>query len=108
METRKYSLETMLKIENNPQTQSITVSGQGLGTPLKFTPAVTELGPILPFSPSGDISVITVTSACDIPLEFYSLDFDTVYKEEQQLLSAIDTYDQDGILRTEPREAGQY
>jgi len=104
-EIRKYSLETLLKIENNPKSTLLTIAGEGLGTPLKFSPGITELGPILPFAPAGDVSVITVTSTCGIPLEFFSLDFDTGYRDEEKILSAIETYDEEDLIRSEPRAA---
>lgn len=106
-EARKHSMDLSLKIDNNPKHKAISVLGEALGTLLKFEPSFVELGPILPFS-NGQEKIVTVTSNSEIPLEFYSLDFDEQYQEEERILSAVsDIFDEDGFCRVKLRSAGE-
>lgn len=62
----------------------LLVQGQGLEPRLDFTPSVLELGPILPFSPGDDVEVL-VRNPCSFPIEFYSLEMDKQYVEEEKV-----------------------
>ena len=51
---------------------------------------------------------MTVVSNCEIPVELYSLDFDTQYKIEEDMLATVADimFDNDGCLRVPVRDAG--
>lgn len=108
VEGRKHVLDTQLKIEMNNKSKTLNIEGEGVPTPIRFEPSFIEIGPILPFS-AGDEKVVTVISSCEIPIELYSLDFDTQYKEEEMMLTAIGDimFEGDGCCRVPVRAAGE-
>lgn len=62
----------------------ITARGQGELPELHFCPSVLELGPCLPASTEEEAE-ITVRNQCSFPVEFYSLEFDKQYLEEEKV-----------------------
>ena len=103
---RRYVVETIMKIESNKNTKSVNIVGSGFATPLKFEPQVVELGPIIPYS-DGDEKVITVHNTSHLPIEFYSLDFDSAYKMEEEILTLVGgMFDSSGLLRSSIRQPG--
>ena len=105
-EVRKQRVALALKIDMNPKNKkTLTLIGEGMGTPVRFEPSLVELGPILPFS-DGMTKEVTVFNDGDRPLELYSLDFDTSYLEEDSILQAVDVYDSDGMHRAPMRMPG--
>eukprot|EP01038_Epipyxis_sp_PR26KG_P004323 gene4323-6124_t len=105
-EVRKVTSELLLKIESNKKPPKVlTITGEGFGCPLKFDPHTIELGPVFPYF-EGSEGVVTVTNASEVPIEFFSTDFDSIYKEEEAMLSAIHDYDDHGVFRTSLRVPG--
>jgi hypothetical protein len=105
-EARAFSLEKVFKIESNKKTKSLRITGEGVGMGIKFEPAMCEMNPVVPFS-DGDSKYLTMINTSDIPVEVYSLDFDMLYREEEQLLQSLPVlFDESGILRCDPRGAG--
>lgn len=51
---------------------------------MEFTPSVLQLGPVLPFSPGDDLEVV-VRNPCAFPVEFYSVEMDKQYLEEEKV-----------------------
>ena len=51
---------------------------------------------------------MTLTSQSDLAVEVYSLDFDSEYLRDEEVLSAVHVYDTDGYYRSVPRLAGLY
>lgn len=58
--------------------------GKGLEQKLIFLDEMINYGPILPHS-AGDEKEVIVKNPCDFPIEFYSVDFDTNYLEEEKV-----------------------
>lgn len=58
--------------------------GQGLEPRLEFDRNLVEFGPILPHS-SGDEQEIIVKNPSSFPIEFYNLEFDSSYLEEEKV-----------------------
>ena len=59
--------------------------GQGLEPHLEFEKSLVEFGPILPHS-IGDEQEITIKNPCTYPIEFYNLEFDSQYLEEEKVI----------------------
>ena len=62
----------------------ITAQGQGEEPQLEFLPSLLELGPCMPASTEVEAEV-TVKNPCSFPIEFYSLEFDVQYHEEEKV-----------------------
>lgn len=78
----------------NAQPVFITAQGQGEEPQLKFCPSVLELGPCLPVS-TGVEAAVAVVNPCPFPVEFYSLEFDTQYLNEEKVTSETQGHEQD-------------
>ncbi|XP_056138426.1 hydrocephalus-inducing protein homolog [Lampris incognitus] len=104
-EGRAYSKRLVVHVAQSTQTVVILAQGQGEEPELEFSPSVLELGPCLPLS-AGEEAVVTVTNPCPFPIEFYSLEFDTQYLEEEKILCLIKDYDEHNVLLLPPRAPG--
>ena len=104
-EARRYATELIVKVENNKKPKSLKIAGEGIGCPIRFEPNILELGPVVPYT-AGEEGTVTVSNLSEVALEFYSVDWDNQYREEEDVLSAVDMYDSNGIFRTEIREPG--
>lgn len=62
----------------------LTVQGLGSEPRLEFDRNMIAFPPILPFSP-GCESEVTVRNPMAYPVEFYSLEFDKQYLEEEEV-----------------------
>lgn len=63
--------------------------GQGQEPCLDFSSTLLELGPVLPYSTETEGTVV-VKNPCSFPVEFYSLEFDEKYLEEEKVF--VDIY----------------
>ncbi|XP_075181569.1 hydrocephalus-inducing protein homolog [Anomaloglossus baeobatrachus] len=104
-EEKLYSQRLVLQVTQSSQRALILVQGQGLEPRLDFTPSVLELGPILPLSSGDDVEVL-VRNPCSFPIEFYSLEMDKDYMEEEKVLQLLKGYDAQKTLLLPPRSAG--
>jgi hypothetical protein len=84
----------------------LKVTGEGVGSVLSFDRGTLDLGATLPGSP-GIEGTVTLTSVCDEAVEIFSLDFDTEYLVEEEMLSTANVYGVHGIYRAGVRMAGE-
>ena len=75
-----------LQIEVAQSTQElfVTCKGQGLEPHIEFESSLLQFGPILPYTGKDEVSV-KVSNPCSFPIEFYSLEFDKQYIEEEKV-----------------------
>lgn len=74
----------MIAVAQSTHQILLSAHGQGLEPQLKFSTTEIELGPVLPYS-SGEEVELQVCNPCPFPTEFYSLDFDQQYLEEERV-----------------------
>ena len=84
----------------------MNLTGEGIGSVLSFDRQTLDLGATLPGSP-GIEGTVTLTSVCDEAIEVFSLDFDTEYLMEEEILCTANVYGIHGIYRAGVRVAGQ-
>ncbi|KAF3689156.1 Hydrocephalus-inducing protein Hy-3 [Channa argus] len=101
-----YKRQLVVHVAESTQQVFITAQGQGEEPQLEFSPSVLELGPSLPGSTEIEAEVI-VRNPCSFPIEFYSLDFDKNYLEEEKILRLMQEYDENNILLLPPRAPGE-
>lgn len=82
------------------------MTGEGVGSVLSFDRGTLDLGATLPGSP-GIEGTVTLTSVCDEAVEIFSLDFDTEYLVEEEVLSTANVFGMHGIYRAGVRMAGE-
>jgi hydrocephalus-inducing protein len=105
-EASRSKVEFALRVDQNKRPKSFKLLGEGQLIPLSFEPTAAEISPVLPFAEGGE-KIITISNPSDYSVEVFSLDFDTKYKEEEEVLSILDSYDKTGLLRTAIRSAGE-
>ncbi|XP_073461747.1 hydrocephalus-inducing protein homolog [Aquarana catesbeiana] len=105
-EEKLYSQRLVLQVAQSSQRVMLLVQGNGLEPRVEFTPSVLQLGPVLPFSPGDDLEVV-VRNPCAFPVEFYSVEMDKQYLEEEKILRMLKGYDAQNTLLLPPRLAGE-
>ncbi|XP_064242784.1 hydrocephalus-inducing protein homolog isoform X2 [Passer domesticus] len=84
-EERSYNNELELNIHGSSSHLKLRLSGQGLQPRLEFSPPAVKMGWMLVDSDGVEATVV-VKNPCNFPTEFYSLDFDEQYLEEEKIL----------------------
>ncbi|XP_027128846.1 hydrocephalus-inducing protein homolog isoform X3 [Larimichthys crocea] len=105
-EEHAYSRQLVVSVADSTQQVFLTAQGQGEEPQLDFCPPVLELGPCLPVSTEIEAKVV-VRNPCSFPIEFYSLELDTQYLEEEKILRLMQGYDENNRLLLPPRVPGE-
>ncbi|XP_075327326.1 hydrocephalus-inducing protein homolog [Odontesthes bonariensis] len=101
-----YSRRLEVRVADSTQQVFITAQGHGEEQQLEFCPPVLELGPCIPLSTEAEAEV-TIKNPCSFPIEFYSLELDTQYLEEEEILGLMQGYDEKNTLLLPPRLPGE-
>nr|XP_006823299.1 PREDICTED: hydrocephalus-inducing protein homolog [Saccoglossus kowalevskii] len=104
-EEKLYCERLAIRLAQSSQRILLMVNGQGQEPKLEFSTSLLEFGPILPHS-QGDEVEVTVKNPSEHPVEFYSLEFDTQYLEEEKILRMMKGYDDNNTILLPPRPAG--
>ncbi|KAJ3115022.1 hypothetical protein HDU96_001327 [Phlyctochytrium bullatum] len=104
-EEKDYDAVVPFKVNMNGQPIPVHISGRGFKPVIQFEPDSIVMGPILPCS-EGTESKFCIYNPTNYPIEVYSLEFDQVYLEEEEMLRNIDGYDGNALFLP-PREPGQ-
>ncbi|XP_053809145.1 hydrocephalus-inducing protein-like [Vidua chalybeata] len=80
-----YRNELELNICGSSSHLKLHLSGEGLEPRLEFSPPALKMGWMLVDSDGLEATVV-VKNPCNFPIEFYSLDFDEQYLEEEKIL----------------------
>ena len=71
-------------MQQSSKRAGLQVQGEGDEPRLDWSSSKLELGPTLPLS-AGQGAQLLVRNPCPFPIEFYSLDFDKQYLEEEKV-----------------------
>lgn len=80
-----HSRKLMVCVADSSQQMFLTACGEAEEPQLHFCPAVLDLGACLPASIEAEAEV-TVKNPCSFPIEFYSLELDKQYLEEEKVV----------------------
>ncbi|XP_073706753.1 hydrocephalus-inducing protein homolog [Garra rufa] len=105
-EGRAYSQRLVITVAQSTQKILLLAQGQGEEPQLEFSSSELDFGSILPFS-EGKVAEVVVCNPCPFPIEFYSLDFDKQYLEEEEILRMLKGYDAQNVLLLPPRGPGE-
>ncbi|XP_069729482.1 hydrocephalus-inducing protein homolog [Phaenicophaeus curvirostris] len=105
-EEKSYKNILQINICQSSRSLQLQVSGHGLEPRLEFSPTVLELGPLMPCS-CGVEGTVVVKNPCNFHIEFYSLEFDQEYLEEEEILRMLKDYDCQNTLLLPPRAPGE-
>ncbi|KAL6479129.1 hypothetical protein MHYP_G00125620 [Metynnis hypsauchen] len=106
VEGKAYREKLVVVVAQSTQRVLLLAQGQGQEPQLEFSTSVLELGPVLPYS-GGQEAEVVVRNPCPFPIEFYSLDFDKQYLEEEKILQMMKGYDSQNVLLLPPRAPGE-
>jgi len=81
---RTYSQRLVITVAQSTQKILLLAQGQGEEPQLEFSSSTLDMGSILPYS-GGKVAEVIVRNPCPFPIEFYSLDFDKQYLEEEEV-----------------------
>ena len=79
-----YSDRVTIRLAQSSQRLLLMVNGVGQEPRLEFKQSLMEFGPILPHSPGNEVEVL-VKNPCLFPIEFYSLECDQQYLDEEKV-----------------------
>ena len=79
-----YGQKLMISLMHSVNTHFLTCKGRGVEPKIEFEKLMVNFGPVLPHS-SGDEAEVAVKNPCNFPLEFYCLEFDKKYLEEEKV-----------------------
>ncbi|XP_048461536.1 hydrocephalus-inducing protein homolog [Rhincodon typus] len=105
-EEKRYKHRLMLTFAQSSNQVLITAIGQGLEPRLEFSTSSLELGPLLPYSAEVE-GIVIVKNPCTFPIEFYSVEYDNKYLEEEKVLRMMKGYSLDNTLLLPPRQPGE-
>lgn len=100
---KKYEQRLTMRLAQSSQRVTVLAKGQGLEPRLEFARNLVEFGPILPHSP-GDEQDVVIKNPCSFPIEFYNLEFDRQFLEEEKILRLMRGYDEYGTILLPPRQ----
>ena len=84
IEEKMYEHRIAIRLSQSSQRIMLLCRGQGQEPHLDFDRNLVEFGPILPHS-AGDEQDIVIRNPCSFPIEFYNLEFDKAYLEEEKV-----------------------
>ncbi|XP_034542457.1 hydrocephalus-inducing protein homolog isoform X2 [Notolabrus celidotus] len=105
-EEQVYNRQLVVHVAESNQQVFIKAQGQAEEPQLEFCPSLLELESCLPLSTESEAEVI-VKNPCSFPVEFYSLEFDMQYLEEEKILRLMHGYDENNTLLLPPRAPGE-
>jgi hydrocephalus-inducing protein len=90
-----------LVVANSTQRCTVLVRGKGNDTILDISEGLLEFNPILPYD-TGSVLKITATNQSENPIEFFSLDYDKDYLEDEKIMRELPGWDDNGTLLLPP------
>ncbi|XP_028813720.1 hydrocephalus-inducing protein homolog [Denticeps clupeoides] len=105
VEGKTYSQRLVLTVAQSTHRVLLLAQGHGEEPQLEFATSLLELGPTLPHS-MEEVAEVVVRNPCSFPIEFYSLEFDKLYLEEEKVLRMMKDYDVQNVLLLPPRSPG--
>ncbi|KAL3657260.1 hypothetical protein V7S43_017769 [Phytophthora oleae] len=103
---RQFMLKLPIKINSNPKTRSIVCRGEGAELRVSFSPPLVELGPVLPCARPEE-QIVEIRNDSDYPVEVFSLDFDSIYQQDEALLRSLSVFTSEDTLQLPVRVPGQ-
>ncbi|XP_065674973.1 hydrocephalus-inducing protein homolog isoform X5 [Hydra vulgaris] len=104
-EEANYSKKLFIKLSQSTIQPFISCKGTGKEPHIELDNKVLIFPPVLPFCGKAEV-IVKVTNPCTFPVEFYSLEFDKQYLEEEKILQSLHCYDDNNMTLLPPRHPG--
>ena len=85
---RDFSARLSIKCQSNPKLRTVDVAGKGTALKIRFDPPTLRHDPVLPFDDPNK-QLVDVVNDTEHDIEFYALDFDTQYRDEEETLRGV-------------------
>ncbi|CAM9222413.1 unnamed protein product, partial [Heterosigma akashiwo] len=105
-DARVHALKVPLRVQQGLKAKNLLFEGVGQNTELVFKPGLAEMGPALPYGAPATC-LVEMCNNSDRDIEVYSLDFDTEYLKEEEVLGQLSSYPEDDTLRLPVRRPGE-
>eukprot|EP00794_Sanderia_malayensis_P018879 gene18879-20779_t len=102
----QYNQKIQLTIAQSSYKHYLLCKGTGVEPKIEFSDTMLNFGPVLPHAPGDELEVV-VKNTASFPVEFYSLEFDKKYLEEEKILRAMRGYDEQNTILLPPRDPGE-
>ena len=103
-----FKAELPFRITHNSSFRTLSVRGSGDVLRLEASTSKLVLGPVLPTAVEPELGEVELTNPTMHSLEFYSLDFDSLYHQEVEILRHAQGWDPDSdTMLLPPRKAGE-
>ena len=104
-----YAQKLPIKVTHNPKPLNLMCKGTGYTLKIDLEPQTLHLGAILPKTEeqAPNVAEFEISNGTDHDLEVFSLDFDTQYLDEEEILRHCPLYDKDDVMLLEPLPPGQ-
>lgn len=103
---KSYSHRFVINIKDNPKATIINTKGAGSAISLDFIPEKLNIGPSLPYD-NKTIVRLDIKNPSDYDTELYSLNFDSLYLQEEEMLRGFEEFSAQDIIAMPVRLAGQ-
>ncbi|KAH7442763.1 hypothetical protein KP509_02G000200 [Ceratopteris richardii] len=104
---RSYVVKLPMKVLHSSGLRYLSCKGQSYSLPFSIEPTEVQLRPIIPKETPPAQCNFDLINNSDQLIEVYSVDYDTQYIEEDNILQEVKTFDEEGLLFLPPRQAGQ-
>ncbi|KAJ3270503.1 hypothetical protein HDV01_007759 [Terramyces sp. JEL0728] len=101
-EEKLFDIQLPFQINLNPKLHSVRILAKAVKPIIEFEPPTVIAGPILPFGEGSEYRV-TLSNPNSHPIELFSVDFDTQYKQEEEILKQLEGYE-NGMIYNPPRD----
>lgn len=103
-ESKTFEAFLPIRVQLSNKNYGFRLTGKGIMPEIAFTPAKISAGPVFPCGEGMDCKIM-VENLSKLPLEFYSVDFDQQYLDEEEILRNVDSYT-NGVLCMPPKRLG--
>ncbi|CAD8206755.1 unnamed protein product [Paramecium octaurelia] len=103
---RNYSQKFTLNIKENATPYILNLKGTGTSINLQFNPQLLNIGPILPYDKFAH-SVLEIKNPTEFDTELFSLDFDTQYLQDDEIVNSYPQLEHTDFILMPVRQPGQ-
>ncbi len=86
-----YSQKILITIAQSTYKHYLTCKGAGIEPKIEFSDTMLTFGPVLPHAAGDELEVVVKNSGA-FPVEFYSLEFDKKYLEEEKVRKILSQF----------------
>mmetsp|Transcript_4036 Transcript_4036/g.9628 ORF Transcript_4036/g.9628 Transcript_4036/m.9628 type:complete len:4944 (+) Transcript_4036:104-14935(+) len=103
---RPFNSKLPLRVQQNNAKKNIRLKAAGAEVKLRFEPSFLDLDPVLPYLTRSQ-ALVELHNDSDVAVEVYSCDLDPVFRQDEEILSRIEGYNEANVMFLPVRNPGQ-